>query len=50
MVICLETWTGKKGGDHGVRLEEMVLVKEDGYEVLSKFPVKELMECWVPYN
>ena len=50
MVICLETWTGKKGGDHGVRLEEMVLVKDDGYEVLSKFPVKELMECWVPYN
>lgn len=50
MVICLETWTGKKGGDHGVRLEEMVLVKDDGYEVLSKFPVKELMECWIPYN
>lgn len=50
MVICLETWTGKKGGDHGVRLEEMILVKKDGFEVLSKFPVKELMECWRPYN
>jgi Xaa-Pro aminopeptidase len=50
MVIALETWTGKKGGDHGVRLEEMILVKEDGYEVLSKFPVNELIECWIPYN
>ena len=49
MVLALETWTGKKGGYDGVRLEEMVLVKEDGYEVLSKFPVKKLIECWLPY-
>lgn len=49
MVICLETWTGKKGGKDGVRLEEMVLVKKDGFEVLSKFPIERLMECWVPY-
>ena len=48
MVLALETWTGKKGGYDGVRLEEMVLVKEDGYEVLSRFPVRELIECWRP--
>ena len=41
---------GHKGGKHGVRLEEDVLVTKDGYEVLTRWPVKELMECWLPYN
>ncbi len=49
MVLALETWTGKKGGKDGVRLEEMILVKKDGYEVLSRFPIEQLMECWMPY-
>jgi Xaa-Pro aminopeptidase len=49
MVIAVETYTGKKGGKHGVRLEEMVLVTKDGYELLSLFPIKELIECWIPY-
>jgi Xaa-Pro aminopeptidase len=49
MVICLETWTGKKGGKDGVRLEEMILVKKDGFEVLSRFPIEQLIECWIPY-
>ena len=49
MVFALETWTGKKGGKHGVRLEEDILVTKDGYEVLTRFPVSELMECWLPY-
>jgi hypothetical protein len=25
-----------------------VLVKDDGYELLSRFP-QELIECWLPY-
>lgn len=50
MVLALETYTGKKGGKHGVRLEENILVTEDGYEILSRWPIKELMECWLPYN
>jgi Xaa-Pro aminopeptidase len=49
MVLAIETYTGKKGGKHGVRLEEMVLVTKDGYELLTLFPIKELMECWLPY-
>jgi Xaa-Pro aminopeptidase len=49
MVLCLETWTGKKGGYDGVRLEEMILVKEDGFEVLSRFPVNKLIETWLQY-
>jgi len=50
MVIALETYTGKKGGKDGVRLEENILVTADGYEVLSRWPINELMECWLPYN
>jgi hypothetical protein len=26
----------------------MILVKDDGYELLSRFP-QELIECWIPY-
>ena len=46
MIIAIETWTGKKGGVDGVRLEEDVLVTEDGCEVLTRWPIDELMECW----
>jgi len=49
MVLAIETYTGKKGGKYGVRLEEMVLVTKDGYELLTLFPIKELIECWIPY-
>ncbi len=47
MVLALETWTGKRGGKQGVRLEEMVVVTKDGYDLLTHFPVAEVTECWV---
>ena len=47
MTLALETWTGKRGGKDGVRLEEDVLVTKDGYEVISKFPIDNLIECWL---
>ncbi len=50
MVIALETYAGPKGGKDGVRLEETLLVTEEGYEILSRWPISELMECWLPYN
>ncbi|MGI6072273.1 MAG: M24 family metallopeptidase [Lachnospiraceae bacterium] len=45
MVIAIETWYGPKGGDHGVRLEECVVVTKDGYELLTHWPIDELTEC-----
>ena len=50
MVLALETYAGRKGGSDGVRLEENILVTDDGYEVLTRWPVDELMECWLPYR
>ena len=50
MILALETYTGKRGGKHGVRLEENILVTKDGYEILSRWPISELMECWLPYK
>jgi Xaa-Pro aminopeptidase len=50
MVLAVETYAGKKGGKDGVRLEENVLVTKEGYELLSRWPIQELMECWLPYN
>ncbi len=49
MVLAVETYAGKKGGKDGVRLEENVLVTKEGYELLTRWPIKELMECWLPY-
>lgn len=46
MVMAIETYYGPKGGDWGVRLEEEVVVTGDGYEVITKFPVDQLPECW----
>lgn len=46
MVIALETWTGKKGGKDGVRLEQCMVVTKDSYEVITKFPIGKIIECW----
>jgi len=50
MTLALETYAGHKGGRDGVRLEENILVTRDGCEILSRWPIAELMECWIPYN
>lgn len=41
MVICVESYIGEAGGSEGVKLEEQVLIKEEGIEVLSQFPFEE---------
>ncbi len=46
MVLAVETWYGKRGGSFGVRLEEDVVVTKDGYQLLTRYPVDELIRCW----
>ena len=38
MAMCVESYVGEVGGPEGVKLEEQVLITEDGNELLSKFP------------
>ncbi len=43
MSFAIETQHGTPGS-YGVRMEEMVCVTENGFEILSKWPVQEIME------
>ena len=43
MVLALETYCGS--GNDGVRIEEMLVVTEDGYRMLTKFPSEKLISC-----
>lgn len=38
MVLCVESCIGRTDGTECVKLEECVVVKEDGYQLLSTFP------------
>jgi Xaa-Pro aminopeptidase len=40
-VMCVESYVGFHGGREGVKLEEQVLVKENGIEVLTSYPFEE---------
>jgi Xaa-Pro dipeptidase len=48
MVIAMETYAQTPDGKHGARIEEEVLVTEDGHEVITKYPCEELISCGVP--
>ncbi len=38
MVLCVEACVGEVGGGFSIKLEDQVLVTEDGFENLSKYP------------
>lgn len=38
MVLCVEVYLGEVGGAEGVKLEDQVLITEDGHELLSRYP------------
>ncbi len=38
MVLCVEALVGEEGGDFSIKLEDQVLVTEDGYENLTAYP------------
>ena len=43
MVLCIESYIGAAGGRQGVKLEEQVLITENGYEILSRFPFEDAL-------
>jgi Xaa-Pro aminopeptidase len=44
MVLCVEALVSPEGGDFSIKLEDQVLITEDGYENLTQFPFdKKLM-------
>lgn len=43
MVICVESYIGEDGGSEGVKLEEQVLITENGTRILSEFPFEAAM-------
>jgi Xaa-Pro aminopeptidase len=38
MTLCVEVLASPEGGDFSIKLEDQVLITEDGYENLSKYP------------
>ena len=38
MVLCVEALVGEEGGDFSIKLEDQVLVTEDGHENLTRYP------------
>ena len=38
MMLCVEALVGEVGGDFSIKLEEQVLITEDGFENLTKYP------------
>ena len=38
MTLCVEALIGEDGGDFSIKLEDQVLITEDGYENLTKYP------------
>ena len=43
MTLCVEVYAGAVGGKDGVKLEDQVLITEDGYENLTKYPLEDIL-------
>ena len=41
MVLCVEVLVSPEGGDFSIKLEDQVLITDDGYENLSSYPFDE---------
>jgi Xaa-Pro dipeptidase len=38
MVLCVEALVSPDGGDFSIKLEDQVVITEDGYENLTTYP------------
>ncbi|MDD4189575.1 MAG: Xaa-Pro peptidase family protein [Eubacteriales bacterium] len=45
MVFAIETYCPSEDGNGGVRIEEEVVVKKDGCEIITKYPIDHLISC-----
>jgi Xaa-Pro aminopeptidase len=43
MTICVESYIGEDGGAEGVKLEQQLLITDDGNELLSTFPFEDAL-------
>jgi Xaa-Pro dipeptidase len=43
MTLCVESYIGEEGGSEGVKLEQQVLITDDGQELLSTFPFESAL-------
>ena len=43
MVFSLESYIGAVGGREGVKLEDQLLISNDGPELLSRFPFEDVL-------
>ena len=41
MVVCIESYMGAVGETNGVKLEQQIVVTDDGYELMTHFPFEE---------
>lgn len=43
MCLCVEAYVGEVGGKEGVKLEDQVVITEDGYENLTHYPFEKTL-------
>ncbi len=43
MVICVEAYIGVQGGTEGVKLEDQVVITDDGYESITRYPFEDIL-------
>jgi Xaa-Pro dipeptidase len=43
MTLCVEALVGEVGGDFSIKLEDQVLITEDGFENLTKYPFDDAL-------
>ena len=48
MTFAIETWCASADGTGSARIEEEIVVTENGHEVITKFPSEEITSCGFP--
>lgn len=46
MALCVEAYVGAVGGSNGVKLEDQVIITEDGFENLTRYPFEKAFLAW----